>query len=86
MKTKTITLSNDFHNTAVTVRVPIDEEYPIQLSKSQTRRIENALCGMIECECGGVRGPQEDDDGKRIDLFGYEDHIGDWCTVIDEIL
>ena len=50
-----ITLTNDFHNTCVRVRV---SKLPAKLSKWQVARIGKALCGIPECTCGGIRGIQ----------------------------
>jgi hypothetical protein len=51
-----ITLTNDFHNTTVTIRAA---SLPHTMTVSQTRRVRNALCGRSGCKCGGVRGPQQ---------------------------
>lgn len=68
MKTKLITLRNDFHNTEVRVRVK--GESPWKLSIGQTRRIDQELCGMTECQCGGIRGPQTvETDGDDVRLY-----------------
>lgn len=45
----TVTLTNDFHHTDVTLRVP---ESGI-LSESQVRRARRELCGIEGCTCGG---------------------------------
>ena len=49
------TLKNDFHNTEVTVLVAAGEP----LSIHQERRVNAALCGISDCSCGAIRGPQE---------------------------
>ena len=52
----TITLTNDFHNTSVTLRMK--SAYP---TKSQVKRAKNTLCGIKDCTCSGImgmRGPQ----------------------------
>ena len=64
---KTVTLRNDFHNTTVDVR-PSDAG---RLSASQVRRVRRELCGIHDCRCGVVRGPQdveylEEPDGTAI--------------------
>jgi hypothetical protein len=53
MKTETITLTNDFHGTSVTLRVNGD-----RLSAGQMRRMRRELCGMSDCCCGTIRGKQ----------------------------
>lgn len=53
----TITLTNDFHGTKVTLR-PTNG----QISARQVERAKHALCGVAGCACGdtlGARGPQE---------------------------
>ena len=52
---KTITLTNDFHNSSVTVKVPKNGI----LSAGTTKRVYRELCGISGCTCGGIRGPQE---------------------------
>ena len=49
-----ITLKNDFHNSEVHVR---DLGKP---TRNQYRRVRRELCGMSDCKCGVVRGPQTD--------------------------
>jgi hypothetical protein len=53
-----VTLRNDFHNTEINVNVTDPKGY---LSVAQTRRVKDALCGITDCCCGDVRGPQGDD-------------------------
>lgn len=48
-----VIISNDFHNTEVTLQVVEGQ----LLSASQLRKIDT-LCGMDECACGDIRGPQ----------------------------
>ena len=55
MAARTATLRNDFHDTRVNVRVLEDG----RLSKTQVRRIRRELCGIHDCRCGAVRGPQD---------------------------
>lgn len=47
-----VKLSNDYHNTTVTLRVP---EHGC-ISKRQVRRAELTLCGMDDCSCSGTLG------------------------------
>jgi len=49
-----ITLKNNFHGTSVNLR-PRNG----RLSPAQMRRARKVLCGLSECKCGGIRGPQE---------------------------
>lgn len=44
-----ITITNDFHNSSVTLRVNLGQ----WLSKSQIQRARNTLCGISGCTCGG---------------------------------
>lgn len=69
------TLTNDFHNTAVTVRVRalshIHDEIELPLTQRQITRAKRALCGFRGCTCAntpaGMRGAQIDPrTGKRI--------------------
>lgn len=65
-----VTLKNDFHNTEVTVRVLRRSTH---LTKYQMRRVNNALCGMADCCCGGIRGPQDVEytSATLVDKDGY---------------
>lgn len=49
----TVELRNDFHHSAVRVRATG------LLSEVATRRVYRELCGIRECTCGGIRGPQD---------------------------
>ena len=49
-----ITLKNNFHGTSVNLR-PRNG----RLSPAQMRRARRVLCGPSDCQCGGIRGPQE---------------------------
>jgi hypothetical protein len=62
-----ITLTNDFHNTEVRIRV---DRLPAALSERQTKRVIGALCGIPDCRCGIIRGPQEHD-GRKL-ITGWE--------------
>lgn len=53
----TLTLRNDFHNTTCKIRMRPDQTV---LTRSQMRRVRKTLCGMSDCQCGEIRGPQED--------------------------
>ena len=46
-----ITLTNDFHNTSVTLRMI--SRFP---TANQVRRAKKALCGFRSCTCSGVLG------------------------------
>jgi hypothetical protein len=51
-----ITLTNDFHNTSVSVR--LNNQF---LTKNQESRVYKKLCGIKGCACGnaiGMRGAQ----------------------------
>lgn len=74
-----IRLQNDFHNTAYCIRV---RELPHQLTDSQHRRVERALCGMSDCTCGTISGPQYHD-GKRLRVEWEPDIFGDLRLTID---
>lgn len=58
-----ITLTNDFHNTEVRMRV---DRLPAALSERQTRRVISTLCGVSDCSCGVIRGPQEHNGRKLV--------------------
>jgi hypothetical protein len=54
---RTITLTNDFHNTEVNLQVGDDD----RISLSQAKRARRELCGIKGCLCGddlGMRGHQ----------------------------
>ena len=56
-----LTLSNDFHNTEITLNCKDDK-----LSAGQVKRANRELCGMSDCCCSGdigYRGPQDGFDG-----------------------
>lgn len=48
------TLTNSFHNTAISIKAGIGES----ISPSTYRKVLKALCGQSDCRCGGVRGGQ----------------------------
>jgi hypothetical protein len=50
----TITLTNEFHNTSVRVRLP---ESGV-LSAAVSERVRRTLCPVAGCTCGAVRGHQ----------------------------
>ena len=75
-----LTLTNDFHHTEVMIRV---RELPHTITASQHRRIERALCGMSDCRCGTIRGPQYHGD-TRLELETEPDIFGDLQLVIYE--
>ena len=65
---KNITLTNDYHKTSVTVRVPdsIDGQSEAWMNlqawagrdisdKRRVQKIRKTLCGMSDCQCGTVR-------------------------------
>lgn len=60
-----IVLTNSFHGTAVRL-ILLDGQ---TLSPGQVRRARRVLCGVAGCGCCGVvgeRGPQWQEDGRRI--------------------
>jgi hypothetical protein len=70
----TITLTNDFHNTTVTLRCEvlshIHNVSTAYLSAGQIKRAKRELCGIAGCTCSGdagLRGRQEHD-GKRLEV------------------
>lgn len=64
METKTIRFENDFHNTSTTVRAKRiglssgRESWAINVRVMD--RVAWELCGIGDCTCDGLRGPQED--------------------------
>ncbi len=75
---KLYTIRNDFHNSKVRVRCEgliltyeafetvQFSEVEIRPNRRQLKRIRAALCGFRKCSCGGIRGPQTTDDGRRL--------------------
>ena len=58
---KTLTLTNDFHNSSATLRLSADNK----ATKSQNYRAARKLCGVSGCTCGGnfgERGRQQFED------------------------
>jgi hypothetical protein len=52
-----ITLTNTFHNSTVNLIVGEPNRYgEYTLSESQARRAARALCGIGDCQCGGLCG------------------------------
>ena len=49
-----LVLRNDLHSTQAAVIVNDG-----QISNKAIRRAERVLCGMADCYCGGIRGPQD---------------------------
>jgi len=50
-----IVLTNDFHNTSVSLIAKEGSIGP-KLSKNQIKRARKTLCGMARCWCGGPAG------------------------------
>lgn len=48
-----VTITNEFHNSHVTLEVP---GLPCELTEYQIRRARNTLCGITDCTCGGPLG------------------------------
>ena len=80
MKTKIITIKNDFHSTETTARVKmatmpngktINQSYGT-LSPSQVSRIGRELCGITGCSCSSTLGARGHQDGWQ----EYEGNIG----------
>lgn len=69
-----VTLKNDFHNSAATLRLEVLGNFPgtvtIRPSKSQVKKAKKTLCGIKGCSCGndiGIRGPKTWN-GKRLEV------------------
>jgi len=61
-----ITLSNDFHNTEVTVLVKDN-----RLTNRQIDRARRALCGIAGCTCSGATGTR----GRQaVSLVNCQEH------------
>lgn len=78
----TITLRNNFHNTSADLRVSdlrIAEElgngndYFCTITENQMRRAAKKLCGISDCKCGTVRGPQNHD-GLKLVVMRQTEH------------
>lgn len=69
---KKITFTNNFHNTKCTVNYKPGQTV---LSRSQMRRIENKLCGISDCCCGTVRGSQDVEWDKTINMDSHGTYI-----------
>ena len=68
----TITLTNDFHGTEISLKRSTRH----RLSAGQVKKARAALCGIEGCTCGGnagERGPQYLPDGTRCVLIATED-------------
>ena len=63
-----ITLTNQFHNTSVNIRV---KSLPHALTDSQESRIKRELCGTTHCICGGINGQQYGPDRQQLN-FGRD--------------
>ena len=51
---KTVTITNDYHNSRANVRVNASGE--TMLTRSTVLRVRRKLCGISGCMCGGVLG------------------------------
>lgn len=72
-----LTLSNEFHNTSVTVRA--DEHGHYKLSPYAAHK----LCGLRTCTCGTVRGLALAD-GVRVRVeAGVDRHGKAYYTIVD---
>ena len=62
-----ITIRNDFHNTAVSLRANIGDEITV----SQINRARSALCPVSCCTCGGPVGNRGLQDGFHVEQIDY---------------
>jgi len=72
MKTLTLNLTNDFHNSETTICAKARPDGTWIVSRRAWDDACRRLCGMSDCDCGSVRGPMTDNDGRRytaIDLL-----------------
>jgi len=67
-----IMLRNEFHNSEVRIR---DLGKP---TRNQYRRVRRMLCGMSDCKCGIVRGPQTDRAREWWEEAQYHDASNCW--------
>lgn len=58
-KMKKVTFTNDFHRTESTCNL---RDGQTVLTRNQMRRLNKNLCGMPDCNCGVVRGRQDNPD------------------------
>lgn len=75
-----ITLTNDFHNTEITLNCKNGK-----LSAGQVKKAQKALCGMSDCCCSGdigYRGKQQDGiDGIEAEIDRNGNIIGAWVHI-----
>lgn len=67
-KTSKVVLSNDFHNTEVTLRGPLNRSRITVLSDGQIKKAYKALCGMDDCQCKTVTGVELDGRHGELDF------------------
>lgn len=77
----TITLENNFHNTAIAVR-PAEcrrggDTITYFLSPAQCRKVSRNLCGMADCRCGTVRM-------KGVINFSLDSRLRGYVEMVDE--
>jgi hypothetical protein len=66
---KTITLTNDFHNTEAKVR-PIEiKDGRFKISRKTALRLRRELCGVDGCTCGGTFGERG---GAHLDVINED--------------
>lgn len=73
---ETITLTNDFHKTAVNLRVSGNS-----LSASQIKRAKKVLCGVADCCCSGALGTRGTQ-SAHVELVGWG---GNQVGIIHEV-
>jgi len=62
MKRKKVVLTNEFHETRITLYAQCVKSGLLRLSKNQVYRARHKLCWIADCTCGdalGARGKQE---------------------------
>ena len=67
-----ITLTNDFHNTSVSLRPKAARSGALYISAGQVRKARRTLCGISGCECGdaaGCRPAQVEDSGSLDHMY-----------------
>jgi len=86
MRATTLTLRNDFHNSEAIIRVRPDGRGRLIATYRQWTDALRKLCGMSDCQCGNIRGPITDSEGRKYEIDWHSDRSDRIERIVPEFL